>query len=69
MYYFDLKQSKFYINEIKDKNGIKHKLEKDLFYLKMNHFPGATDFDTSINRETFTDILEKNKLFVQQYNK
>ena len=29
----------------------------------MNHFPGATDF----NRQTFTDILEKNKLFVQQY--
>ena len=33
LYYFDLKLSKFYINEIKDKNGIKHKLEKDLFYL------------------------------------
>ena len=34
----------------------------------MNHFPGATDFDTSINRETFTDILEENELFIQQYN-
>ena len=33
LYYFDLKLSKFYINEIKDKNGIKLKLEKDLFYL------------------------------------
>ena len=33
LYYFDLKLSKFYIDEIKDKNGIKHKLEKDLFYL------------------------------------
>ena len=33
LYYFDLKLSKFYINEIKDNNGIKHKLEKDLFYL------------------------------------
>ena len=30
----------------------------------MNHFPGATDFD----RQTFTDILEENELFVQQYN-
>ena len=34
----------------------------------MNHFPGATDFDTSINRQTFDDILEENELFVQQYN-
>ena len=33
LYYFDIKLSKFYINEIKDKNGIKHKLDKDLFYL------------------------------------
>ena len=33
LYYFDLKLSKFFINEIKDKNGIKHKLEEDLFYL------------------------------------
>ena len=32
-YYFDLKLSKLYINEIKDKNKIKHKLEIDLFYL------------------------------------
>ena len=32
-YYFDLKLSKLYINEIKDKNGLKHKLEIDLFYL------------------------------------
>ena len=34
----------------------------------MNHSPGATDFDTFINRETFTDILEQNELFVEQYN-
>ena len=34
----------------------------------MNHFPGATDFDTSINRETFADILEQNEVFVEQYN-
>ena len=34
----------------------------------MNHFPGATDFYTSINRDTFDDILEQNELFVQQYN-
>ena len=34
----------------------------------MIHFPGATDFDTSINRKTFSDILEENELFVQQYN-
>ena len=34
LYYCDLKLSKFYINEIKDKNGIKHKLENDLFYIK-----------------------------------
>ena len=34
----------------------------------MNYFPGATDFDTSINREIFTDILEQNELFDQQYN-
>ena len=32
LYCFDLKLSKFYINEIKDRNGIKHKLEKNLFY-------------------------------------
>ena len=29
---------------------------------------GETDFDSSINRQKFTDILEQNKLFVQQYN-
>ena len=34
----------------------------------MDHFLGATDFDISINRETFTDILEQYELFVQQYN-
>ena len=35
----------------------------------MNHFKGETAFNTSINRETFTDILEQNKLFFQQqYN-
>ena len=34
----------------------------------MNHFSGANDFDTFINRKTFDDILEENKLFVQQYN-
>ena len=32
-YYFDLKLSKFFLNEITDNNGIKHKIEKDLFYL------------------------------------
>ena len=34
----------------------------------MNHSPGATDFDTSINRETFSDIIEQNELYVEQYN-
>ena len=34
----------------------------------MNQSPQATDFDTSINRETFADILEQNELFVEQYN-
>ena len=34
----------------------------------MIHFPGATDFDTSINRETFSDIIEQNELYVEQYN-
>ena len=34
----------------------------------MNHLKGETVFDTSINRETFTDILEQNELFVEQYN-
>ena len=33
----------------------------------MNNFPGATDFKTTFNRETFTDILEQNELFIQQY--
>ena len=33
LYYFDLKLSKFYINEFTANNGIKHKIEKDLFYL------------------------------------
>ena len=32
-YYFDLKSSKFYMNEIEYNNGIKHKLDKDLFYI------------------------------------
>ena len=32
LYYIDVKLSKFFINEIKDKNGIKHNLENDLFY-------------------------------------
>ena len=32
-YYFDLKVSKFYLNEIEDNNGILHKLEKDLLYI------------------------------------
>ena len=32
-YYFDLKLSKFFLNEITDNYGIKHKIEKDLFYL------------------------------------
>ena len=34
----------------------------------MNHFSGAIDFDTSINRETFIDIFEENELFIQQFN-
>ena len=34
----------------------------------MNHLKGETVCDTSINRETFTDILEENELFVEQYN-
>ena len=34
----------------------------------MNHSKGETVFDTSINRETFADILEQNELFTQQYN-
>ena len=34
----------------------------------MNHLKGETAFDTSINRETFTDILQQNELFVEQYN-
>ena len=34
----------------------------------MNHLKGETVFDTSINRETITDILEQNELFVEQYN-
>ena len=29
---------------------------------------GETAFDTSIDRQTFDDILEENELFVQQYN-
>ena len=33
LYYFDFKLSKFYINEIKDNNGIKHKLKKIYFTL------------------------------------
>ena len=32
-YYFDLKLSKFYLNEIEDNNGIVHKLEKNLLYI------------------------------------
>ena len=32
-YYFNLKLSKIYINEMTDNYGIKHKIEKDLFYL------------------------------------
>ena len=32
-YYFDLKSSKFYMNEIEHNIGIKHKLEKDSFYI------------------------------------
>ena len=32
-YYFDLKLSKFYMKQIEDNNGIKHKLEKILFYI------------------------------------
>ena len=33
LYYFDLKLSKYFLNEVVDKNGIKHKLEKDLVYI------------------------------------
>ena len=29
----------------------------------MNHLKAETDFDTSIDRETFTDIFEENKLY------
>ena len=32
-YYFDLKLSSFYNNKLKDKIGIKQRLEKDLFYI------------------------------------
>ena len=32
-YYFDLKLTKFWLNEITDNYVIKHKIEKDLFYL------------------------------------
>ena len=34
----------------------------------MNHLKEETVFDTSINQETFTDILEQNELYVEQYN-
>ena len=34
----------------------------------MNHKTGKTAFDTSINQQTSTDILEQNKVFVRQYN-
>ena len=34
----------------------------------MNQLKGETVFDISINRETFTDILEQNELFVEHYN-
>ena len=34
----------------------------------MNYLKGETAFDTSINRETFANILEQNELFVEQYN-
>ena len=33
----------------------------------MNQLKGETVCDTSINRETFADILEQNVLFFQQY--
>ena len=32
-YYFDLKLSKLYMNETEENNGIKHKIENDLFHL------------------------------------
>ena len=31
----------------------------------MNHLKGQFVFDTFINRNTFTDIIEKNELFVE----
>ena len=34
----------------------------------MNNLKRESAFDTSINRETFNNILEENELFVQQYN-
>ena len=34
----------------------------------MYHLKGESDFVTSINRETFTDIIEENELFVEEYN-
>ena len=34
----------------------------------MNQLKGETAFDTSIHRETFSDTLDQNELFVQQYN-
>ena len=31
--YFDFKLSKYFLNEVVDKNGINYKLEKDRFYI------------------------------------
>ena len=34
----------------------------------MNFTTGETVYDTLIIQQTFTDILEQNEFFVQQYN-
>lgn len=38
------------------------------FILYMSHTTKQTVFDTSINQQIFTDILEQNKFYVQHYN-
>ena len=44
LYYFDLKLSKFFLNEITDNYNIKHKIEKDLFYLINEPLEGRDRF-------------------------
>ena len=43
-YYFDFKLSKFFLNEITDNYGIKHKIGKDLFYLINEPLEGRDRF-------------------------